>query len=177
MNADWLKYVAVHHKEWVSLVRSWGEDEYAEDIVQEMYLKLLKYTTKKRIVKEGKVNKSYVWFTLRSVFLEAIRQKGKIDKVRIGNGFEIEYECELEEVIGYSNMFNKIDEEIDSWHWYDTLLFELYRDSGKSMRQIAKDTNISLSSIFETLKACKKRIKEQNKEDYEDYKNKDYERI
>ena len=176
MSADWLKYVAKYHNEWVNLVRSWGGEEYSEDIVQEMYLKLLKYTTKKRIVKKGEVNKSYVWFTLRSVFLESIKQKNTIQKVSI-NGLEVEYECELEEMIGYSNMFARIDEEINSWHWYDTLLFELYKDSGKSMRQISKDTNISVSSIFETLKACKRRIKENTQEDYQDYKNKDYEKI
>jgi len=32
---EWLKDVAKDHKEWVKLVKSFGEDFFAEDIVQE----------------------------------------------------------------------------------------------------------------------------------------------
>ena len=55
--------------------------------------------------------------------------------------------------------------------------FEIYRDSGKSLRQLSKETNISVKSIFQTLKHCKQRIKENVGEDYLDYKNKEYELI
>jgi len=177
MNADWLKYIAKHHKEWVNIVRSWGEVEYCEDIVQEMYIKLLKYTTKEKIVKNGNVNKSYVWFTLRSIFLSAIKERNKIDKVRIGDGVEIEYVCELEESIAYSRMLGKIDKELDSWSWYDKHLFKLYSSSDDSIRDIAERSHISITSIFHTLKHCKQRIKDNVSEDYEDFKNQDYERI
>jgi len=39
---EWLKIVAKDHKEWVKLVQSFGEDFFAEDIVQESYLRLHK---------------------------------------------------------------------------------------------------------------------------------------
>mgnify|MGYP000102787553 FL=1 len=36
--ADWLEIVARQHKEWIRIVNGFGEDDYAEDIVQESYL-------------------------------------------------------------------------------------------------------------------------------------------
>jgi predicted DNA-binding protein YlxM (UPF0122 family) len=53
----------------------------------------------------------------------------------------------------------------------------LYKKTGKSIRELSKETTISTKSIFQTLKHCKERLKENVGEDYEDYKNKDYELI
>jgi predicted DNA-binding protein YlxM (UPF0122 family) len=46
-----------------------------------------------------------------------------------------------------------------------------------SIRKIAEETNISWVSIFNTLKKCKEELREIFKEDFEDYLNKDYDRI
>ena len=45
-----------------------------------------------------------------------------------------------------------------------------------SIRKISSETNISWVSIFKTLKKSKDELKDLFKEDYEDFKNKDYER-
>ena len=45
------------------------------------------------------------------------------------------------------------------------------------MRELSKDTLISLTSIFTTIRNCKNRIKQNVGEDYTDYLNKDYELI
>jgi predicted DNA-binding protein YlxM (UPF0122 family) len=45
------------------------------------------------------------------------------------------------------------------------------------MREIAEETDISLTSIFNTLKNCKERLKEAIGEDFEDYLNEDFELI
>ena len=67
--------------------------------------------------------------------------------------------------------------EIDKWHWYDRQLFNIYKDTELSIRDIAKETTISSSSIFNTIKNCKRKIKSVLEEDYADYKNTDYEFI
>ena len=46
-----------------------------------------------------------------------------------------------------------------------------------SMRDIEAETNISLTSVFHTIKNCKTRLKKEVGEDIEDYFNKDYELI
>jgi RNA polymerase sigma factor (sigma-70 family) len=175
MDSKWLSKVAEHHKEYVNIVRSWGELDYCEDIVQETYLKLLRYTTEEKIINNGKVSKTYVWYALRSVYIEYIRSKGKLEKVELNNN--IEYTTETEEAEAYGLILERIDREIDSWHYFDKLLFRFYISSGKSMREIAKDTNISLRTIFDTIKQCKLRIKENVGEDWDDFMNEDYEKI
>ena len=67
--------------------------------------------------------------------------------------------------------------EVKQWHWYDQLLFDLYRTSGMSTRQIEGVTGISFKSVWKTIKTCKERLKENVSEDYEDFKNQDYELI
>ena len=150
---DWIAIVSKHHADYVKIVRSWGEYDYSEDIVQEMYIKLLKYTTAEKIIKHGQVNKGYVWFTLRSVFNDYLKEKNRIEKFRIGDGFDIiddiEEQIELKSVNNY----------VDSWEWYDKMLFKLYINTDLSIRQIAKETGISLTSVFYTIKTCKNRIK------------------
>ena len=46
-----------------------------------------------------------------------------------------------------------------------------------SIRKIAAETKISWVSIFNTLKNAKNIIKDKLQEDYEDYKNEDYDKI
>jgi DNA-directed RNA polymerase specialized sigma24 family protein len=111
------------------------------------------------------------------MYLYAIRNKGKLE------GFNIEtYQIqaptnEVDKHEAYLKILGKIEQEVDSWHWYDQKLFELYRDTDLSIRDIAAETTISSSSIFNTLKNCKEKIRVAVGEDYTDYKNEDYELI
>jgi len=50
-----------------------------------------------------------------------------------------------------------------------------YFPSDLSIRKIAHETNISWVSIYNTLKLAKEELRETFKEDWEDYKNNDYE--
>jgi DNA-directed RNA polymerase specialized sigma24 family protein len=40
---DWLSKVSQHHKEYIRYVHKMGNTSHAEDLVQEMYLRLDKY--------------------------------------------------------------------------------------------------------------------------------------
>lgn len=175
MESKWLSKVAKHHKEYVNIVRSWGEFDYAEDIVQETYLKLLRYTTEDKIVQNGKVSKTYVWYALRSVYIEYLRSRNRIEKVELTNVLEYEDTHESEKAYGF--VLDRVEREMDSWEWFDVMMFKLYLTSNDSMRDIAKKTNISLRTVFTTIKRCKELLKENVGEDWEDFINGDYERI
>jgi hypothetical protein len=174
---EWLKDVAKEHKDWVKLVKSFGEDLYAEDLVQECYLRLYKYCKPENIIQNGQINKGFMYFTLRNMYLYGVRNKGKFE------GFDIEAiqikdePSQLDKHEAYLKILCKIENEVDSWHWYDQKLFELYRDTDLSIRDIAAETKISSSSIFNTLKNCKQKIRIAVGEDYTDYKNEDFELI
>jgi predicted DNA-binding protein YlxM (UPF0122 family) len=50
-------------------------------------------------------------------------------------------------------------------------MFEIYHTTDMSMRDIENETKISLFSIFDTLNKTKNYVREEIKEDYQDYEN------
>lgn len=179
-SAQWLKKIAKHHEEWISIVNKFGEYNYAEDIVQEAYISLYKYANEDKIIKQGKVSKGYMYFTLRSMVYQFYNNKNKIKKVSIDNYdyyLQIPDKNDLEEQKAYHRLCTMIDEHIDGWRWYEKKLFTLYRDSDMSIRKLAKATNISWVSIFNSLKNAKNEINKEFKEDWEDYLNEDFDKI
>lgn len=80
---DWLRIVASQHEDWVKIVNGFGEYNYAEDIVQESYLRLFLYAKPENIIKDKKVSRGYMFFTLRSLYFQYYNSKRKITKVSI----------------------------------------------------------------------------------------------
>jgi predicted DNA-binding protein YlxM (UPF0122 family) len=172
-----LTKVCSQHKEWVKIVTTFGSD-YPEDVVQEMYLRVHKYGQKEKVLNEsGEVNLFYIWTLLRNCWHDS-NKLNKIEFISI----EVLYNLATQEDYiqkheSYNKIENLIEEETKTWHHYDKMLFDIYRNKTLSMRDIAKETNISLKSIFNTLKNCKERIKLNVGEDFEDYLNNDLELI
>lgn len=177
---QWLEKVAQHHNEWVRVVEGFGEFNYQEDIVQEAYIVLSKYANEEKVIKKGVVSRGYLYFTLRSTYLMYLKSKKRIQKVSLDDQekyVQISDHTEMAEQIAFHKLCTMIDDITEGWHWYDRKLFKLYRDTELSIRKLAKETNISWISIYNTLKNAKQEIKDRLEEDFEDYKNEDYERI
>lgn len=172
-----LTKVSRSHKEWVNIVTTFGTD-YPEDIVQEMYLRLHKYGQTEKVLNEkGEVNLFYIWTLLRNCWHDS-NKSNKLEFISIEALHNIiNSEGNLEKHEAFDRIENLIDAESKTWHHYDKMLFDIYRKKTISMRGIAKETNISLKSIFNTLKHCKQRIKQNVGEDYKDYLNEDFELI
>lgn len=157
------------HSKWVNIVNKLGGGDYSEDIVQEMYLKLSKIELKEQTID------TFVYYVLRNMTFDLHRKKSNVFKVDLEDCVFLEYlEDEGKEEI--ETIYKRIDNEVEDWHWYDKMLWQLYTED-RTMRQLAKETKISLASIFHTIKTCKERIKIAVGEDYEDYVNEDYEKI
>lgn len=99
------------------------------------------------------------------------------DYLHINN--QVTYDSrEIEAIEAYDKLFDKIIKLVDDWdHWYDRKLFGLYYLSDMSMRDIAAKTNISLTSIFNSCKNYKNKITNELLEDWEDFKNGDFDKI
>ena len=69
----------------------------------------------------------------------------------------------------FGNFVEDVEAVVSGWYWYDAKLFKLYYSSGMSMRQIAKETGISLKSVFLSLKAAKLRLREVFQDDWDKY--------
>ena len=174
-----LSEIAKYHSSWVSTVKAHGEKEFAEDIVQEMYLKVHKYTDPKKIFSsDGKLKKGYIFFVLKSILFTFKNGKNKIKKTSLD---AVAYKM-IDEPNFYDSAYevfiNKMDNEIESWHWYDAQMFNLYKSEYKrelSLRKIAKATDISWVSIHNTIKRCREKLVDKLQEDWEDLQNGDYE--
>ena len=176
----WLAKVAERHQEWVSIVKSFGEYDYAEDIVQEMYITIYKYADENKVIRNGIVSRGYIYFCCRSLYYQYYNSKRKITKVSLDDEeftLQIPSDTQMDEQVAFHKICTMIDDHIDNWRWYEKKLFQIYRDTDLSIRGIAAETNISWVSIFNTLKHAKQELKEKFNEDYQDYKNKDYDRI
>jgi hypothetical protein len=101
-----------------------------------------------------------------------------MDRLDLNDVYDLSYE---EPVIAkhesLERIYERIEWEIKCWDWYDQMLFRIYKDEGKAMRQIADKTGISLKSIFLTIKSCKERIRQAVGEDYTDFLNEEFELI
>lgn len=174
-----LELLVQKHKEWIKMAHSFGADEYAEDIVQEMYIRLNRYVDNpERIMYKDEPNKLFVWVTLRNMVRNFQNKKEIVHYC----GDMVEFDQELEqydmvEAEGFENLVDKVWESVEGLHWYDKKMFEIYHTTDMSMRDIEKETSISLYSIFDTLKKTKNYVIEQLGEDYLDYINGEPERI
>jgi RNA polymerase sigma factor (sigma-70 family) len=171
-----LELIAQDHKHWIKVVNHFGEYEMAEDLVQEMYLRVNKYANTSKLITDGKVNGGYVRFVLMSITYDYHKSKKKLEKIRIGEGFEIEDTTDGSEE-AYGTFLERLDAEMNTWHWFDRQLFKIYINEEKSMRDLAEGTTISCSTIFNTLKNCKQRLKDNLGESWDDFKNNDWELI
>jgi len=176
---EFLDVVASRHEDLLRMINTFGKVSCAEDLVQEAYIRMDKYCTRDNVVnKDGTANMTYIWFVLRSVFNDYHNQRKKIDKVGIGECFTIKDTIEDEGFEdAYDEILHKINKEKTNWDWYEVKLFDLYTKSDMSMRDIARETTISLSSIFNTIKTCKTRLRNAVGEDWEDFLNGEYDKI
>lgn len=178
--AKWLEVVAEQHDTWVGIVNGFGEYNYAEDIVQESYIALAKYADPNKIIKDGKVSRGYMFFTLRSLYYQYYNKKKKVEKIRIDDNqvfLQIPQVDGMEEQEAFHKICLLVDEVANEWTWYDKRMWKLYSQTDMSIRKLAAETTISWVSIFNTLKNLKQELKDKLQEDYIDLKNEDYERI
>ena len=173
-----LELLNKHHKEWISIIKKFGEKNYAEDIVQETYIKIWNSKSCDKAIINKEVNKAFVWIALRNNFITFQIEKNKAKKISIQDIKELVYVKEDEMKFAAIGILDKkMHIEINNWHEYDKTLFLLYVTENKSYRVLSKETTISLSSIANTIKVCKNRLKDTCGEDYIDYCNEDYEYI
>ena len=194
-----LQVLAEKHDDWIRMASSFGlSDDDVQEIVQEMYICVENAVDDvDRIMYNNKeVNTFYVYTALKHLhwqgFHKAGRSKKRVDVryfselkhseeendkmlfqqfLRTENSLPDEFEQELFGDVTTEYIGGKIDKMMEDWHWYDKKIFNLYFKTGISMRKLASDTTISLSSIFNTISNGRGKIKKKLKKDWEIYNN------
>lgn len=167
--AEALTLVAKHHNEFVNTAKSlYGNNHdvanYAEDFIQECYLKLSRYDNlhDKVIKPDGTVSKGYIFFCLRSVILNALKKKRIIKYNYIGDEYDMEEKYMIidegrdpvdEARDNIEELMYKVAEENSDW--FDYKLFRTYLETGKSFRTLAKETGLGIQTIYLSIKKTK----------------------
>jgi len=157
-----------------------GSYEVASDIVQMVFLKLLELESEGRtnFYEDDSLNFFYVYRSCINTALKYQRAKRRIDKVSIDD-IHFDYHLDQpypEERQAMEKLIEYMEEEIGDLHWYDSKMMRIHME-GTSMNKIHRETDIGLTSIKNTIKNGKAKIYNRIKEDYEDYKNGDYDKI
>ena len=177
-----------YHKEYIKMAKAISGNNinvrnYAEDYVQEAYLRLSRYDNlyEKVVNAKGKVSKGYMFFCLRSIILNDIKKKSNINFSFLGSQYDFE------------EKYNWVDEGVDPFipacsrledkmyevlkreaKWFDYELFKKYLKTGKSFKTLAQESRLGVRTIYLSVKRCKLLIAEHLYEDYADFLNGDY---
>ena len=151
-----LKKLFERHKDWCDIVESFGcNPQTAEDIVQEMYLKIGKLVAQGKDITFGNdVNHFYIFRTLTTIFLDYKRRERKEGDFDFDN-----YDIEDEQEVESKKKYEIILEELDNMYWYDKKVYEII-ESGESISELSRKTNISYYSLYNTYKKVKKYLKD-----------------
>ena len=183
-----MKLLSKYHKLWISMGISMGIPSHlVEDFVQEMYLRLNKYVKepKKIMYNKTDINKFYVYITIKNLYNDYLKERNRHHMVRLDDidvTFEIveptpeaQRKAEVEKQRAEERLIDLIQDEVGSWDsWYDQKLFKVYYETDISMRKLSKDTNISVTSIFNSCKNYKQILNTKLAEDFQDYINGDF---
>jgi DNA-directed RNA polymerase specialized sigma24 family protein len=146
------------HKVWVDIVCSFGcNPQTAEDIVQEMYIKIHKKKQSGLNIDYGDndFNYYYVFRTLKNLFYDLKRKQNKVKII------DIEYCNNMisnENFIDYQITYNEIKKTLNKMYWYDKKVYELI-ESGQSVAQLSRKTGIPYYSLYNTYKKVVKLLK------------------
>lgn len=151
-----LKKLFERHKDWCDIVQSFGcNPETAEDIVQSMYEKIGRLVAQGKDITFGNdVNHFYIFRTLTTIFLDYKRRERKEGDFDFDN-----YDIEDEQEVEYKKKYEIILEELDNMYWYDKKVYEII-ESGESISELSRKTNISYYSLYNTYKKVKKYLKD-----------------
>ena len=146
------------HQTWIDIVCTFGcNKETAEDIVQEMYIKIDKKLKKGLNIDFGETdyNYYYIFKTLKSLFLDLKRKESKVYIIEIDNvrNHLADFDCQ-----NYDQVYAEIQNELDNMYWYDKKVFQII-ESGETIAKLSRKSGIPYYSLYNTYKKVKEKLK------------------
>ena len=149
--------LAKKHKDWVRIVRSFGCNyTIAEDIVQEMYIKIhYRFKDDLNIMyNENEINYYYVYRTLQTLFYDLKRKEKNITLVNIDDVNIENTMCD----VNYKEKYDIIKQELSKMYWYDRKVFEIINE-GESIAEFSRKSLINYFSLYHTYNKVKEKLK------------------
>lgn len=132
-------------------------EELRDDLRQEMFMVILEMPEQK--LKEKYDEGSLKWYLIRTM-LNMIKsdRSGFYMKFRRCNE-ELTDKHDKPDISTHDELLDKVNEIVDTVHWYEREILRLHTDQGKTFRAISKETKIPYRSILETMKNTKHKLK------------------
>lgn len=188
------KYEAIrllhkHHEDFIKIALTYAGNHfrvrnYAEDFVQEAYLKLLRYDDLyEKVIVDGEATKGYMFFVIKSVIINDIKKKSNLDYTFYGDTAEMDAVLDHEE--GERTATRIAKEEIeDKMHdlineaadnpdkdinRFDALTFRKYLETRKSYAKMAAESGVGERTIYLAMQRCKELISTELEDDYREF--------
>lgn len=152
-----LNILSKSHDKWLRISRSFGLNVEAEDLVQEMYLKVHSWNgkyDKTLMFSDTEVNHYFVFLVLRNLFIDKCKKK---KNTRLEDNYVEPYHND--NAFEYDELLSIFKDEINSWAFYDKKIYELIYVEGLSMLELSKKTGIDYYSIYRTKNKIQKLLK------------------
>jgi len=132
----------------------------AEELVQDLYLKLLELKDINKILYKQDVNLFYLYKMLRSIHLNGIKKVVNVlpidDDLLNKPADSYSYEADNE----FERMLELTHEALNQEYWFGKKLLEVYINEGHSIQSLHNATGISNSTIWTQLNKTKKNVRE-----------------
>ena len=138
------------------------DKDNATDLVQELYVYLLEMKDINKIRYNNTVNLFYLYKSLKSKFLNGIKQSKKITLLPVEEDYleieDTEYNYDKDEE--FEVMLQATKQLLETnVHWFDAKLLQTYINEDHSIASLHQATGISKSSIWTSLDKTRKYIK------------------
>ena len=148
--------IANKHMQWVEICMSFGcKKELAEDLTQEMYIKIMLLIEKKGLdimYNESEINYYYIYKTLKTLFYDYKRKAKNINLISIDD-IQIS-----QNDINYIEPYLKVEKALKKMYWYDRKVFEIIQ-GGESIAEFSRKSKIQYYSLYNTYKKVKNKLK------------------
>ena len=146
------------HTKWLDVTRSFGglRETEVQDIVQEMYVLLIRNTQKGVDFSYGDdINYYYCFRILRGLYVDLMRKKLRYTFTKL-DGLEISDAND----VNYVETYEKIQKALKQIFWYDRTVYEIIERQGISISELSRKTDISYYSLYNTYTKVKSKLKE-----------------
>ncbi len=155
---NFLSEIFKKHKIWIDIVCTFGcNKETAEDIVQEMYIKIDKKIKNGLDINFGKndYNYYYIFKTLKTLFLDLKRKEAKVKTIDIDTATK--YLSDIDNR-NYDVVYQEVQNQLNKMYWYDKKVYEII-ESGESIAKLSRKSGIPYYSLYNTYKKVKQKLK------------------
>ena len=161
-NSQLVEHTYKKHHNWLSQVayNFTQNKDNAEELVQELYLRLMEMKDINKIMYNNDINLFYLYKMVKSIYLNGLKKQTNhlpIDDDLVNlpaDSYSIDADNEFERVLELTN------EALDSIHWFDAKLLRVYLEDNHSIQSLHNATGISNSTIFTSMKKSKQYVRD-----------------